>query len=213
MDGKRRATLIASSSAVPYSSPQRPWGRRRSRARRATTHCEAAPRPTSSTGRPATTSCTALRQRRPHRRPRERPARGRRRSRQVRVRRGSRHGSGRCAGQGGKGLRGGARIRRHLRLLPPPPPPPPAPPVTPVTPGSYKGLLEGNFVFFEITSDRMVTGFRSNFLREDCNGDVYIYGTLEWGASRFRSPLTARSRSRARAQDPWTLSLQRSPTR
>ena len=49
----------------------------------------------------------------------------------------------------------------------------------------YKGLLEGNFVFFEITSDRMVTGFRSNYIREDCNGNLYVYGTLNWGASRF----------------------------
>ena len=54
-----------------------------------------------------------------------------------------------------------------------------------MTPGSYKGLLDGNFVFFEITSDRYVTGFRSNYLREDCNNDVYIYGTLDWGTSRF----------------------------
>jgi hypothetical protein len=67
----------------------------------------------------------------------------------------------------------------------PPPAAPPPPPVTPVTPGSYKGLLDGNFVFFDITADRMVTGFRSNYLREDCNGNLYIYGTLEWGASRF----------------------------
>jgi hypothetical protein len=68
---------------------------------------------------------------------------------------------------------------------PPPPAPPPPPPSTPVTPGSYKGLLDGNFVFFEITSDRYVTGFRSNYLREDCNGNLYVYGTLDWGASRF----------------------------
>ncbi len=67
----------------------------------------------------------------------------------------------------------------------PPPSSPPPPPSTPVTPGSYKGLLDGNFVFFEITSDRYVTGFRSNYLREDCNNDVYIYGTLDWGTSRF----------------------------
>jgi hypothetical protein len=68
---------------------------------------------------------------------------------------------------------------------PAPPPPPQPPPATPVTSGSYKGLLDGNFVFFDITSDRMVTGFRSNYLREDCNGNLYIYGTLDWGTSRF----------------------------
>src|SRR5688572_21924195 len=69
--------------------------------------------------------------------------------------------------------------------LPPPPPPPPPPPVTPVTPGNYQGLLDGNFVFFTILTDRTVTGFRSNYLREDCNDNLYIYGTLEWGTSRF----------------------------
>ena len=40
-------------------------------------------------------------------------------------------------------------------------------------------------MFFEITSDRAVTGFRSNYLREDCNGNLYVYGTLDWGTSRF----------------------------
>jgi hypothetical protein len=68
---------------------------------------------------------------------------------------------------------------------PPPPGPPPPPPATPVTPGQYKGLLDGNFVFFEITSDRMVTGFRSNYIREDCTQGGYVYGTLDWGTSRF----------------------------
>jgi Ca2+-binding RTX toxin-like protein len=68
---------------------------------------------------------------------------------------------------------------------PPTPPPPPPPPATPVTPGSYKGLLDGNFVFFDILADRTVTRFRSNYLREDCNGNVYVYGTLDWGESRF----------------------------
>lgn len=69
---------------------------------------------------------------------------------------------------------------------PPAPAPPPAlPPATPITPGSYQGLLDGNFVFLQILGDRTVTGFRSNYLREDCNDGVYIYGTLEWGASKF----------------------------
>ena len=54
-----------------------------------------------------------------------------------------------------------------------------------MTPGNYQGLLDGNFVFFTILADRTVTGFRSNYLREDCNDNVYIYGTLEWGTSRF----------------------------
>jgi Ca2+-binding RTX toxin-like protein len=71
----------------------------------------------------------------------------------------------------------------------PPPTAPPPPAVTPVTPGSYKGLLDGNFVFFDVTSDRVVTGFRSNYIREDCNNNLYIYGTVDWGTSRF--PITA----------------------
>jgi hypothetical protein len=68
----------------------------------------------------------------------------------------------------------------------PPTQPPAPPPATPVTPGSYQGLLDGNFVFLQILADRTVTGFRSNYLREDCNDGLYIYGTLEWGASKFR---------------------------
>jgi hypothetical protein len=68
---------------------------------------------------------------------------------------------------------------------PPPPAPPPPPPATAVTAGNYQGLLDGNFVFFTILSDRTVTGFRSNYLREDCNGGIYVYGTLDWGSSRF----------------------------
>jgi Calx-beta domain/RTX calcium-binding nonapeptide repeat (4 copies) len=53
----------------------------------------------------------------------------------------------------------------------------------PVTVGTYKGLLDGNFVFFDVNSDRTVSGFRSNYIREDCNGNLYIYGTVSWGSS------------------------------
>ena len=67
----------------------------------------------------------------------------------------------------------------------PPPPPPPAPPASPVTPGNYQGLLEGNFVFFTVMPDRTITGFRSNYLREDCNEGVYVYGTVDWGSTRY----------------------------
>jgi hypothetical protein len=79
------------------------------------------------------------------------------------------------------------RVPTEPPTQPPPTQPPPTqpPPVTPVTPGNYKGLLDGNFVFFTILPDRTVTGFRSNYLREDCNDSVYVYGTLDWGASRF----------------------------
>jgi hypothetical protein len=55
-----------------------------------------------------------------------------------------------------------------------------------VTAGNYQGLLDGNFVFFTILSDRTVTGFRSNYLRENCNDNLYIYGTIDWGTSRFK---------------------------
>jgi hypothetical protein len=65
------------------------------------------------------------------------------------------------------------------------PPPPPPPPMAPVTPGSYQGLLEGNFVFFEVNSDRTISGFRSNYIREDCDQGGYVYGTVSWGTTRY----------------------------
>jgi hypothetical protein len=83
---------------------------------------------------------------------------------------------------------GDCEVVRGPKPLPPPPtppPPPPPPPPAPVTAGSYKGLLEGNFVFFDVQSDRTITGFRSNYLREDCDGNLYIYGTLDWGTTRY----------------------------
>jgi hypothetical protein len=69
--------------------------------------------------------------------------------------------------------------------LPPSPPAPTPPPPSPITAGSYKGLLEGNFVFFDVSSNRTVSGFRSNYLREDCDGDIYVYGTLDWGSTAY----------------------------
>jgi hypothetical protein len=55
----------------------------------------------------------------------------------------------------------------------------------PITPGSYKGLLEGNALFFDV-ADRYVTNFRSNYVRQDCNsGGWYVYGQVNWGSSRF----------------------------
>lgn len=70
---------------------------------------------------------------------------------------------------------------------PPPPPPtqPPPPPVTPITPGSYKGLLEGNFLFFDVLPDRTIANFRSNYIQEDCDRGGYVYGTVEWGSMRI----------------------------
>jgi len=55
----------------------------------------------------------------------------------------------------------------------------------PVTVGTYKGLLDGNFIFFEVNADRSVSGFRSNYIREDCNDNIYIYGTVDWGSNHF----------------------------
>jgi Calx-beta domain/RTX calcium-binding nonapeptide repeat (4 copies) len=55
----------------------------------------------------------------------------------------------------------------------------------PVTVGTYKGLLDGNFIFFEVNADRTVSGYRSNYIREDCNGNLYIYGTVSWGSTHF----------------------------
>jgi hypothetical protein len=72
---------------------------------------------------------------------------------------------------------------------PPPPPPPQVPPQVPITPGSYKGLLEGNFIFFEVLADRTITGFRTNYIREDCDGGGYVYGPGGFGSTRY--PISA----------------------
>ena len=63
-------------------------------------------------------------------------------------------------------------VQRPAQPSPPTPPAPPAPPPPPpvtVTPGSYKGLLEGNFIFFDVLPNRTLTGFRTNHIRETCN--------------------------------------------
>jgi hypothetical protein len=55
----------------------------------------------------------------------------------------------------------------------------------PITAGSYKGLREGNFLFFDVL-DRYVTNFRSNYIREDCDsGGIYVYGTVDWDGAQF----------------------------
>ena len=55
----------------------------------------------------------------------------------------------------------------------------------PIAPGTYKGLIDGNFLFLDVV-DRYVTHFRSNYLRMDCGSTgYYVYGSLEWGDSRF----------------------------
>lgn len=55
----------------------------------------------------------------------------------------------------------------------------------PVTVGSYKGLIDGNFLFFDVVA-RYVTHFRSNYIRENCDsGGIYVYGTLDWDGVQF----------------------------
>jgi hypothetical protein len=55
----------------------------------------------------------------------------------------------------------------------------------PITLGTYKGLIDGNFLFLDVV-DRYVTHFRSNYIRMDCGATgYYVYGSLDWGDSRF----------------------------
>lgn len=68
---------------------------------------------------------------------------------------------------------------------PTPPPAPQPPPAVAVTVGNYQGLIDGNSLFFTVASDRSVWLFRSNYIREDCNNNLYISGTISWGVSRF----------------------------
>jgi hypothetical protein len=67
----------------------------------------------------------------------------------------------------------------------PQPPTPEPPPAAPITPGSYRGLLEGNFILFDVLADRTVTHMRSNYIREECGDGSYVYGTLDFGEIRI----------------------------
>ena len=80
----------------------------------------------------------------------------------------------------------------------------------PVTAGAYKGVIEGNVLFLDVV-DRYVTHFRSNYLRMDCGstGD-FVYGTLEWGDSRF--PIGADGTFKASADSNGTVSSDRPGT-
>ena len=65
----------------------------------------------------------------------------------------------------------------------PEPEPPPPPTVTPVTPGDYKGATSiGNHLFFSVTGDRTITGFRINDMRPTCDNGGYIYGPINYGS-------------------------------
>jgi hypothetical protein len=69
----------------------------------------------------------------------------------------------------------------------PPPTTPPPPAASPVSPGSYKGATQnGNFVFFTVSSDRTLTGFRVNDLPDPCQPpDIILPGGEDFGDSRF----------------------------
>ena len=91
-------------------------------------------------------------------------------------------------------VRRDCEVVRRARVAPPSPPAEPQPPTpveppTPTTPtpspppaapvdaGSYKGATStGNYVFFEVTGQRTVRGFRVNDFRLTCDGDLYVYG-------------------------------------
>lgn len=57
-----------------------------------------------------------------------------------------------------------------------------------ITPGSYKGTTQnGNFVFFTVTADRTITGFRANDLSETCDpGGLRLTGGSDFGTNVFR---------------------------
>ena len=70
--------------------------------------------------------------------------------------------------------------------LPPPAVPPAPPPASPVTPGSWKGQTQnGNFVFFNVTASRTITGFRVNDLPDPCEPGGTISGGEDFGDSVF----------------------------
>jgi hypothetical protein len=61
-----------------------------------------------------------------------------------------------------------------------------ADPVAPVTAASWKGATqEGNFVFFTVTSSRMISGFRANDVSESCDPGGTIGGSVNWGDRGF----------------------------
>jgi hypothetical protein len=56
----------------------------------------------------------------------------------------------------------------------------------PVTPGSYQGATQnGNFVFFTLTANRTITGFRVNDLPGSCEGGGRIIGGIDFGNDVF----------------------------
>ncbi len=56
----------------------------------------------------------------------------------------------------------------------------------PVTAGDYKGATQnGNYVFFTVTSNRAISGFRVNDLPDECDPGGIIYGGENFGDSTF----------------------------
>ena len=72
----------------------------------------------------------------------------------------------------------------------------------PVTSGSYKGATQnGNFVFFTLTANRTITGFRVNDLPETCDpGGLRIIGGIDFGNDVF----TVSGDGRLLAEGSWT---------
>lgn len=51
----------------------------------------------------------------------------------------------------------------------------------PVTPGSYKGATQnGDYVFFTVTANRTITGFRINAVAERCSPSGTLRGSIDW---------------------------------
>jgi Calx-beta domain-containing protein len=57
---------------------------------------------------------------------------------------------------------------------------------TPVTAGAYQGLTQnGSYVFFTVTGNRTVTGFRLNNVTETCTPGARVSGSVDFGSSVF----------------------------
>lgn len=51
----------------------------------------------------------------------------------------------------------------------------------PITVGDWQGAMQtGDYVYFTVRSDRRLSFFRVNNIRENCDGGVYISGSISW---------------------------------
>lgn len=56
----------------------------------------------------------------------------------------------------------------------------------PVSAGSWKGdTQEANYVFFSVSADRRISGFRTNSITENCDNNSYLAGSVDWGTQSF----------------------------